>query len=103
MSTYRIVKDGITPGCPIYRIDKKHFGYWSIGAEDFMPDYRTYSITEAIVKIKAKEPKSKIYLLVDDYLQEQIFSIEEHVGVKESPLKTFPRVNDFEVGSSYRY
>lgn len=23
-------------------------------------------------------------------------------GVKESPLKTFPRVNEFDVGSSYR-
>lgn len=23
-------------------------------------------------------------------------------GMKESPLKTFPRVNDFELGSSYR-
>ena len=26
----------------------------------------------------------------------------EEIGVKESPSKTFPRVNDFEVGSSYR-
>ena len=28
--------------------------------------------------------------------------INEFVGVAESPLKTFPRVNEFEVGSSYR-
>ena len=28
---------------------------------------------------------------------------EEFVGVAESPLKTFPRVNDFECGSSYRH
>jgi len=28
---------------------------------------------------------------------------EELVGVAESPLKTFPRVNDFECGSSYRH
>lgn len=28
--------------------------------------------------------------------------INEIVGVAESPLKTFPRVNEFEVGASYR-
>ena len=28
--------------------------------------------------------------------------VSEIVGVKESPLKTFPRVNAFEVGASYR-
>lgn len=28
---------------------------------------------------------------------------KEHVGVKESPLKTFPRVNEFEQGASYRH
>lgn len=28
---------------------------------------------------------------------------EEFVGVAESPLKTFPRVNDFEFGGSYRH
>ena len=31
------------------------------------------------------------------------FEKEEFVGVAESPLKTFPRVNDFECGSSYRH
>lgn len=28
--------------------------------------------------------------------------VSEIVGVAESPLKTFPRVNEFEVGASYR-
>ena len=28
---------------------------------------------------------------------------EEFVDVAESPLKTFPRVNDFECGGSYRH
>ena len=28
--------------------------------------------------------------------------VEEVVGVAESPLKTFPRVNEFETGASYR-
>jgi len=28
---------------------------------------------------------------------------EESVGVAESPLKTFPRVNEFDCGSSYRH
>ena len=28
--------------------------------------------------------------------------VNEIVGVVESPLKTFPRVNEFEVGASYR-
>lgn len=31
------------------------------------------------------------------------FEKEEFVGVAESPLKTFPRVNDFECGGSYRH
>lgn len=58
---FRIVKTGITVGCPIYRIDKKHLFYWSIGAEDFMPDYLCYSISEAVRKIRSKYPKAKIY------------------------------------------
>lgn len=28
--------------------------------------------------------------------------VNEIVGVAESPLKTFPRVNEFETGASYR-
>lgn len=32
----------------------------------------------------------------------ELKSMEEFVGVAESPLKTFPRVNQFEVGVSYR-
>ena len=28
---------------------------------------------------------------------------EEEVGVAESPAKTFPRVNEFDCGSSYRH
>lgn len=28
--------------------------------------------------------------------------VNENVGVAESPLKTFPRINEFEVGASYR-
>ena len=28
--------------------------------------------------------------------------VNEIVGVAESPSKTFPRVNEFEVGASYR-
>lgn len=29
-------------------------------------------------------------------------SLEEFVGISQSPLKTFPSVNEFEVGASYR-
>ena len=32
----------------------------------------------------------------------ELKSMEEFVGVAESPLKTFPRVNVFETGTSYR-
>ena len=64
MATYRIVKDGITPGCPIYRVDKKHFLYWSIGAEDFMPNYNFYSVEDAIKAIREKNKKAKIYIQV---------------------------------------
>ena len=61
MKVFRIIIDGITPGCPIYRIDKKHLFYWELGAFDFAPNYRCYSIQEAINKIHSKYPKSKIY------------------------------------------
>jgi hypothetical protein len=32
----------------------------------------------------------------------EIKLVDEIVGVAESPLKTFPRINEFEVGASYR-
>lgn len=32
----------------------------------------------------------------------ELKSVEEFVGISQSPLKTFPRVNEFEVGASYR-
>ena len=32
-----------------------------------------------------------------------IRNIAEVVGVKESPLKTFPHVNQFEIGANYRH
>lgn len=32
----------------------------------------------------------------------ELKSMEEFVGVAESPSKTFSRVNQFEVGASYR-
>lgn len=36
------------------------------------------------------------------YRIEEMEEEEEIIGVAESPLKTFPRVNEFEAGSSYR-
>lgn len=33
----------------------------------------------------------------------EIKLVDEIVGVAESPLKTFPRINEFEVGASYRH
>lgn len=35
--------------------------------------------------------------------QVELKLIEENVAVAESPLKTFPRVNEFETGASYRH
>ncbi len=35
-------------------------------------------------------------------IYENLTAEVEEIGVKESPSKTFPRANDFEVGSSYR-
>lgn len=32
----------------------------------------------------------------------EIKLVDEIVGVAESPLKTFPRINEFEVGAGYR-
>jgi len=59
---YRIVKDGITNnGCPIYRIDERKLFYWSIGAFEFAPDYRCYSLEEAINKIRTAHPNARIY------------------------------------------
>ena len=54
-------------------------------------------------KIQAyKEILSLITSLQQDQ-PEVDFEKEEFVGVAESPLKTFPRVNDFECGGSYRH
>ena len=61
MKIFRIVTDGITSGCPIYRIDRKRLFYWELGAFDFAPNYRCYSIQEAVCKIHSKYPKAKIY------------------------------------------
>ena len=35
-------------------------------------------------------------------VQVELKLVNEIVGIAESPLKTFPRINEFEVGSSYR-
>lgn len=38
----------------------------------------------------------------EDFIERFKKAMEEFVGVAESPLKTFPRVNEFETGASYR-
>lgn len=35
-------------------------------------------------------------------MEVEIKLINDIVGIAESPLKTFPRINEFEVGASYR-
>lgn len=77
MKIFRIVTDGITPGCPIYRIDKKHLFYWEHGAFDFAPNYRCYSIKEAICKIHSKYPKAKIYYKYNEREIEFLSNINE--------------------------
>lgn len=68
--TYRIVKIGSTPGCPIYQIDERCFLYWSSGALEFAPDYRCATIKQAVKKIRSKHPNAKIYYQIpkEDYL-----------------------------------
>jgi hypothetical protein len=49
---------------------------------------------------------NKVLKIITSLQQEQPevdLEKEEFVGVAESPLKTFPRVNDFECGDSYRH
>lgn len=62
MKTFRIVKDGITPGCPIYRIDEKKLFYWQNGATEFAPNYKCTTIYEAVKKIREKYLNAKIYI-----------------------------------------
>ena len=63
--------------------------------DDFQKIYRKIGRDKFIEVIKAhpelETPKQMEFLLT------------EEVGVKESPTKTFPRVNEFDFGSSYRH
>lgn len=55
---------------------------------------------------KGEQPEGGCSEKPNDLLREQPevdLEKEEFVGVAESPLKTFPRVNDFECGGSYRH
>ena len=62
MKTFRIVKDEITPGCPIYRIDEKKLLYWQIGATEFASNYRCVTVCEAVKKIREKYLNATIYI-----------------------------------------
>lgn len=64
------------------------------------PDVTLSGIESLLNQIKRKRE------LGQDEEQEQPevdLEKEEFVGVAESPLKTFPRVNEFDCGSSYRH
>lgn len=52
---------------------------------------------------KVIEPVIRIVTALQQEQPEVDFYEKEHVGVAESPSKTFPRVNDFECGGSYRH
>lgn len=72
------------------------------------------------ITLHYSKPKEKnggwndvVAVLGDNYFPEVTFEnspqevelklVNEIVGVAESPLKTFPRENEFEVGASYRH
>lgn len=38
----------------------------------------------------------------NSHMEVELKLMNEIVGIAESPLKTFPRINEFEVGASYR-
>lgn len=63
-------------------------------------------ILETITSLQQEQPEGGCSEKPNNLLREQPkvdFDKEEFVGVAESPLKTFPRVNDFECGGSYRH
>lgn len=64
------------------------------------------SLRSFITSLQQEQPKGGCLEKPNNLLREQTdvdFEKEEFVGVAESPLKTFPRVNDFECGGSYRH
>lgn len=54
-------------------------------------------------KVVACEDLKTLITSLQQEQPEVDFEKKEFVGVAESPLKTFPRVNDFECGGSYRH
>lgn len=71
-----------------------HFnGEWHVSWIDYEEDNK-------LVHFYAKSPEDAIKIAFEWCAELKL--VEEVVGVAESPLKTFPRVNEFETGASYR-
>ena len=55
----------------------------------------------------ASQDMTAVEYIRNDFVEQEQSEVdlekEEFVGVAESPSKTFPRVNDFECGGSYRH
>lgn len=80
--------------------DLKELKYWSDETS-----YRGYS--HELTYAKLDEDGNPVELFPEVTFENspkevELKLVEEVVGVAESPLKTFPRVNEFETGASYR-
>lgn len=64
-------------------------GWERIGNKHYCPDCHSIGENDNIVTADGK--------VFDSDTEQEI------VGIKESPLRTFPRVNMFDVGASYRH
>ena len=60
-------------------------------------------VVTKLIKDRAAEMMGLLERELDPNAEPVDLEKEEFVGVAESPLKTFPRVNDFECGGSYRH
>ena len=69
-------------------------------------------INELSLHLRDDDDKIKLLSLINNLKfyassiepqQVELALVNEIVGVAESPSKTFPRVNEFEVGASYRH
>lgn len=78
-------KIGLYKGMPIWSLASMEYN-WNYGG--FIGYLDSSTFPEVTFENSPQEVELKL--------------VSEIIGVAESPLKTFPRVNEFEVGASYR-
>lgn len=87
----------------VAEIEKRLDELWDLlpNASDVIKGNYTKEEADITGKYTALESFSKFINTLE--VKEVDLEKEEYVGVAESPLKTFQRVNEFEYGANYRH